>query len=92
MANLFKSNKAPKEPVNTLFKSKQDFIDQLRDMCQTERSRTFEECTDRERFLCLARLISQKARHIEGSCCEKATKQVYYFSSSFCLARSWTTI
>lgn len=85
MANLFKSNKAPKEPVNTLFKSKQDFIDQLRDMCQTERSRTFEECTDRERFLCLARLIAQKARHIEGSCCERATKQVYYFSLEFLL-------
>lgn len=68
-----------------LFKDKQDFKDQLEAMCLSERSRTFDECTDRERFLCLARLIAQKARHIEVECHQKSEKQVYYFSLEFLL-------
>ena len=68
-----------------LFKDKNDFKEQLEAMCLSERSKTFEECTDRERFLCLARLIAQKARRIEVECHPKDEKQVYYFSLEFLL-------
>ena len=68
-----------------LFKDKNDIKEQLEAMCLSARSKTFEECTDRERFLCLARLIAQKARRIEVECHPKDEKQVYYFSLEFLL-------
>lgn len=70
---------------NTIFKDKQDFIDQYQEKCQATYGKDFSECTDQERYFALASLIADKARQREHETHPKGEKKVYYFSLEFLL-------
>ena len=74
-----------------LFKDKQDFIEQYRNMFLEELGREFPLCSARERYAVLARLIASKARANKRRSAEKCAaaeeKKVYYFSMEFLIGR-----
>lgn len=67
------------------FDSVKDFRELMEQACEYSYSKTFEECTDRERYDVLARMIALKARDLEVDTHEKTEKRVYYFSLEFLL-------
>jgi starch phosphorylase len=74
-----------------IFTDKQDFINQYREMIINDFSRDFEQCSDKERYLTLVRLIAAKAKIKQdlfaekGSCMDRKT--IYYFSMEFLVGR-----
>ena len=74
---------------NRIFNSVDDFIQQYKETCENEFSKTYEELTEQERYSALATLIANKAKNIRAMSLEKQReddeKQVYYFSIEFLL-------
>ena len=74
-----------------MFKNKQDFIEQYRDLCASDLGREFEFCSRSERYFILARLIAKKARaekaRTTSRSLEHGQKKVYYFSMEFLIGR-----
>ena len=74
-----------------LFKDKQDFINQYREMFVDDTGGDFELCGDKARYIILARLIAAKARNIKHlsakECAARQQKKVYYFSMEFLMGR-----
>jgi starch phosphorylase len=65
-----------------LFTSKDDFVKQFREACESTLSKTYEELLPQERYFVLASLIASKAKNIKVST-KKNDKSVYYFSLEF---------
>ena len=74
-----------------MFKNKKDFINQYRALCAAEVGREFEDCSRRDRYNVLARLIASKARSVRTQtmkrCRADEQKQIYYFSMEFLIGR-----
>ena len=74
-----------------MFKNKKDFINQYRALCAAEVGREFEDCSRRDRYNVLARLIASKARSVRTQtmkrCRDDEQKQIYYFSMEFLIGR-----
>ena len=74
-----------------MFKNKKDFINQYRALCTAEVGRDFEDCSRRDRYNVLARLIASKARSVRTQtmkrCSAEEAKQIYYFSMEFLIGR-----
>ncbi|MGI6754562.1 MAG: glycogen/starch/alpha-glucan phosphorylase [Atopobiaceae bacterium] len=68
-----------------IFKDKQDFVEQYRVKCKSQLGKEFEDLSEAERFFCLAKLVSEKAREDELTTHPKGEKKVYYFSLEFLL-------
>ena len=67
-----------------VFSSKEEFKEQFENSCQAAFGRTFQNCSDYERFYVLASLIAGRSRNIElKSHKPKSEKRVYYFSLEF---------
>jgi len=67
-----------------VFSSKEEFKEQFENSCQAAFGRTFQNCSDYERFYVLASLIAGRSRNIElKSHKPKTEKRVYYFSLEF---------
>ena len=73
--------------MQRIFDSKEDFVDLFESSCQTLIGRTYEDCTDAERFQALASIVAAKSRAIGVKTNELAQqeqkKKVYYFSLEF---------
>ena len=73
--------------MHRIFDSKKDFVDLFESSCQTLVGRTYEDCTDAERFQALASIVAAKSRAIGVQTNERAQqegkKKVYYFSLEF---------
>jgi len=69
----------------SVFKDKQDFERQYREMCMAEIGKKFEDLTDQERYSVLAKLIASRSRNISAGTPEDGEKEVYYFSLEFLL-------
>ncbi|MBP3885568.1 MAG: glycogen/starch/alpha-glucan phosphorylase [Olsenella sp.] len=67
-----------------LFKSKDDFVEQFREACESILSKKYEELTAQERYFVLASLIAGRAKNLKVSA-KKGDKSVYYFSLEFLL-------
>lgn len=50
--------------MQRIFDSKEDFVDLFESSCQTLIGRTYEDCTDAERFQALASIVAAKSRAI----------------------------
>jgi starch phosphorylase len=50
-----------------LFTSKDDFVKQFREACESTLSKTYEELLPQERYFVLASLIASKAKNIKVS-------------------------
>ncbi|MCH4083272.1 MAG: glycogen/starch/alpha-glucan phosphorylase [Olsenella sp.] len=72
-----------------IFKDKDDFIQQYRESCEREFSKSYEELGDQERYFALASLIAGKAKSMRGDTLKRlqdeGEKTVYYFSIEFLL-------
>lgn len=68
---------------STIFKDKQDFIDQYQRECVSLLGKEFADCTDQERFNALATLVADHARNQSLATHEPGEKTVYYFSLEF---------
>ena len=69
----------------SVFKDKQEFERQYREMCMAEIGKKFEDLTNQERYSVLAKLIASRSRNISADTPEDGEKQVYYFSLEFLL-------
>ena len=74
-----------------MFKDKQEFISQYKELCRTALGRDFEDCDKNERAQMLIRFIAAKARVQRSESmkevAEKHKKQVYYFSMEFLIGK-----
>ena len=74
-----------------MFKNKKDFVNQYRALCAAEVGREFEDCSRRDRYNVLAKLIASKARSVKTQsmkkCAADGQKQVYYFSMEFLIGK-----
>ncbi len=74
-----------------IFKNKKDFVSQYREMFMHEIGREFEQCSDQERYLMLAGLITTRAREQQKLWNKQnllnGKKSVYYFSMEFLIGR-----
>ena len=77
--------------MNTIFESKQEFVDQYKDAVAALSGKTIEKTSDIDRFNALASLIASKARNVSTKSEERAAKEdkkrVYYFSIEFLIGR-----
>ena len=74
--------------MQNVFENKTDFIQQYRAMCQSELGKSFDDCSDNDKFYALAKLIGSKARDIESANMkQEPKKKVYYFSLEFLIGR-----
>lgn len=73
--------------MQEIFKNKESFIEQYRQACKTHMGKTFEDCSDQDRYQALAFLIADKGREIgalwDKECVQNQKKRVYYFSLEF---------
>ena len=80
-----------KDPMDTIFKDEQDFIEQYKLAIHSLSGKPFEDTSDVDRFTALTKLIAGKARNIaatsEESNAETGKKRVYYFSIEFLIGR-----
>ena len=67
---------------NRIFQSKEDFLTQYRDACETFAGKGFEELNDQERYYVLASLVASKAKNVRAAARPEG-KEVYYFSLEF---------
>lgn len=67
---------------NRIFQSKEDFLSQYRDACETFVGKGFEELNDQERYYVLASLVASKAKNVRAAARPEG-KEVYYFSLEF---------
>ncbi len=67
---------------NELFKDKDDFVSQYREICKIVLGKRYEELDANERYFALARLIASKAKSVKAVQPEDE-KSVYYFSLEF---------
>ena len=65
-----------------LFTSKEDFINQYREECESLLSKKYDELQPQERYYVLASLIASKAKNFKVDA-KKGDKSVYYFSLEF---------
>ena len=65
-----------------LFTSKDDFINQYREECESLLSKKYDELQPQERYYVLASLIASKAKNFKVDA-KKGDKSVYYFSLEF---------
>lgn len=65
-----------------IFQSKEDFLTQYRDACETFAGKGFEELNDQERYYVLASLVASKAKNVRAAARPEG-KEVYYFSLEF---------
>lgn len=65
-----------------IFQSKEDFLSQYRDACETFAGKGFEELNDQERYYVLASLVASKAKNVRAAARPEG-KEVYYFSLEF---------
>ena len=65
-----------------IFQSKEDFLTQYRDACETFAGKGFEELNDQERYYVLASLVASKAKNVRAAARPEGT-EVYYFSLEF---------
>lgn len=68
-----------------IFKDKKDFEKQYREACNADLGKTFEECTELERYQVLATLIAKKGRNVGVGTHQPGEKKIYYFSLEFLL-------
>ena len=77
--------------MNTIFESKQEFVDQYKDAVAALSGKTIEKTSDIDRFNALASLIASKARNVSTKSEERVAKEdkkrVYYFSIEFLIGR-----
>ena len=77
--------------MNTIFESKQEFVDQYKDAVAALSGKTIEKTSDIDRFNALANLIASKARNVstksEERVAKEGKKRVYYFSIEFLIGR-----
>ena len=77
--------------MNTIFESKQEFVDQYKDAVAALSGKTIEKTSDIDQFNALAGLIASKARNVstksEERVAEEGKKRVYYFSIEFLIGR-----
>ena len=77
--------------MNTIFESKQEFVDQYKDAVAALSGKTIEKTSDIDRFNALAGLIASKARNVstksEERVAKEGKKRVYYFSIEFLIGR-----
>ncbi|MGI6231009.1 MAG: glycogen/starch/alpha-glucan phosphorylase [Tractidigestivibacter sp.] len=69
----------------SIFKDEKDFEEQYREACNADLAKTFEECTELERYQVLATLIAKKSRNVGIDTHKNGEKKVYYFSLEFLL-------
>ncbi len=67
---------------NRIFQSKEDFLSQYCDACETFAGKGFEELNDQERYYVLASLVASKAKNVRAVARPEG-KEVYYFSLEF---------
>lgn len=67
---------------NRIFQSKEDFLSQYCDACETFAGKGFEELNDQERYYVLASLVASKAKNVRAVA-RPDGKEVYYFSLEF---------
>ena len=77
--------------MNTIFDSKQEFVEQYRAAVMSISGKDFEKTSDLDRYQALAKLIAEKARTVATDSEKRATKEgkkrVYYFSIEFLIGR-----
>lgn len=77
--------------MNTIFESKEEFLEQYNQSIQSLSGKPFERTSNLDRYQALAKLIASKARTIETETEKRVTregkKRVYYFSIEFLIGR-----
>lgn len=73
--------------MNSIFENKEEFIEQYRSACKAHFGKSFEDCSDVDRYQALAFLIADKGRELGAQSDKEAIrdnkKRVYYFSLEF---------
>ena len=74
---------------NTSFKSKQEFVEQLKEITKYSLGKNYENCNKTEKYRALSLLIASKARDIKSETTKEngKKKQLYYFSIEFLIGR-----
>ncbi len=67
------------------FSSEEELEELYRSTCISSLGKTFEECSDQERFAILARLVAHAGRNLEVETHKPGEKKIYYFSLEFLL-------
>ena len=77
--------------MQSIFKDKQDFIDQYKLAVHSLTGKSFEDTGDLDRFTALVKVMAGKARNIaaesEKRVAAEGKKRVYYFSIEFLIGR-----